>query len=732
MTFHNPYHFVPAKGEDRPDDMPMSAWQEGQVGHVTHDRFLTRTEQGVAVYSGRIICRLTTEDPMVIGAERSDDSRRVQPFTLDNKPAIPASTLRGLISSLAEAASDAALRILDNRILSHRVDMQHSLSALGMIVETVGEDGALTFRLRPLALPTMTGPSGGAIPLEERYRAMFPIDRPPLLKVYVGDARQIRSDTFPFQTFSRECPQWYYAKLHPQQWNPDHTLPLATGQNRKPGGAQDYLVSQIPIDTITATPPQDVDERQHYVRGIMRVLGTQGREDIPNTKKHELFLPYPEDIETTPTFPILPEAIEQFYLLADERTAARKEEPPLPYEPRGTVRNKAPEDENDQRFRLKDGDLVFFKPNPSGDAVDEIALSAIWRRAVGTTHTYFHGLSPELLPLHRGRQRLGLAEQLFGFVEYRPEAHQTTETAWALASRVRFAFGRLHPDPGPPYYDIDEEDGVMLKILDTPKPPMPAFYFKLRNGRGSYIAKNALHPDHHVPQGRKVYLHKQARAIKPWRTNERTENLTQKSWVKPIKAGCSFYFHIDFANLSEPELGMLCYALRPTAEFRHKIGMGKPVGLGKVRLDPVGIWYIDRLKRYQETSLFEATRYHSAWVQADEQPGHWPDLYTRERQEYAQGLAPGPDFAALHAQFAATMDRDIRHAIELLGNPDMVRHEVHTPQVEEARTPQEREQKTYEWFVANDKASDRQRQYLAPLTYETRELPTLERWPRPN
>jgi hypothetical protein len=734
MPFHNPYHFVPVTGQGSPDGLLVTVFQAGDARHVTHDRYIAHTNRGgQPVYSGRLICRLTTEDPIVIGHTREalpDGSHRVEPFELpsEGRPAIPASTLRGLISSVAEAASNSAMRVLEDGSLSYRMSMEHSLSAIGMIVKIAGE-----YQLRPLALPTMEGPPGGAVLLPEPYRKMFPLNRTPPLKVYVGDEHTIRSDAFvsglPLRTFSRDDPQFCYAQLHPRQWHAGHTLPHDPFQHRKGGATQEYLLSQTTVDGL---PPQLEDALPASAaaplpstRGILRILGVPGRDDIPTTKKHELFIPYPDDIENVPPFPIMPEAIARFYRLADERTEARKEGAPLPYEPQGTVRNRQVTDAQDKSFRLKDGDLVYFRPNRTGDAVEEIALSAIWRRSAGTTYDYFRRLSLELLPFHRGRQVLSIAEQLFGFVEQRQRGQHEETLALALASRLRFAFGRLHPVPEGPYYDVEDEDGIPLKVLDTPKPPMPAFYFKARHGRGRYIAKSDLSPDSHVPQGRKFYLHKPERAIHPWETYAKDENLKQKSRVRPIQAGLSFYFHVDFDNVSERELGLLCYAIRPTEAFRHKIGMGKPLGLGKVRLDPVGVFYIDRLQRYQETSLFDACRYHAGWLGAGENPQNWPDLYARERQEGARGLAAGQSFEALRALFVETMDKDIARALELLGDPEMVRYNMHTPQIADARQPREMEQETYRWFVANDQ--NRRPQFLEPLTRDTDELPTLER-----
>lgn len=743
MPFHNPYHFVPVKPDARPDDLPVSDFVTGKVGQVTHDRFVTATSrdaQTQPIYSGRLVCRLTTEDPIVIGDKRKelpDGSHRVFPLMLEGKPGIPASTLRGLISSIAEAASNSAVRILEDRLFSYRGRMEDSLSALGMTVEVKGEDGKTELKLRPLALPTMVGPRGGAIPLESRYRKMFPLAKTPPLKVYVGGSNQIRSDSFvqglPFRSFSRDCPEYCYVKLYPRRWEKDHSLVPDPCQNRKAGGRErEFLLSQTTMGglppCVERNLPENEKERELYTRGILRILGVPGREDIPSNKKHELFIPYPENAESTPTFPILLSALERFYELADERTEARKDGPPLPYEPRGTRRNNAPESAEDHRFRLKDGDLIYFRPDSRGEAVEEIALSAIWRRERGRSHTYFRQISPELLPFHKDRCLVTIAEQLFGFVEQRDgDVQDHHAPARALASRLRFSFGILQSDQEECF-----EEEVLLKVLDSPKPPSPALYFKRRNGRGAYIAKSELNPNSHAPQGRKFYLHRRGDTGPPWKTLAPEDALKQKSWVNPLKPGLVFYFHIDFESLSQRELGLLCYAVRPTDNFRHKIGMGKPLGLGKVRIDPVGVFYIDRRKRYTDNVLFEARRYHGSWIPDEEKSKseEWPSSYGREKQAVGGDIAGFPAFDALRQSFIISMDLDIRHALELLGDPANVRHFVHTPQVAGA-TGREMEKETYKWFVANDIGSGGKgpkKEFLKPLS-KSAPLPILPEHP---
>jgi len=110
VNFRNPYHFVPvAQGGNRRDLTVQTFRSLPQISHASY---------GAGLHSGTIRCRLRLATPIVVGAEqtRSDgEPARVEPFFLDGKPAIAGSTLRGLISSVAEAGSNSALRILDRK-----------------------------------------------------------------------------------------------------------------------------------------------------------------------------------------------------------------------------------------------------------------------------------------------------------------------------------------------------------------------------------------------------------------------------------------------------------------------------------------------------------------------------------------------------------------------------------------------------------------------------------------
>jgi CRISPR-associated protein (TIGR03986 family) len=745
VRFHNPYHFVPVaeRASQRQRDLSTADFDAQRAGHVTHDRYCEGT------YSGRIVCRLTAEDPLFIGSERTPGNRstpgQAKPFELEDRPAIPASSLRGLMSSIAEAASNSALRVLENRSFSFRKPMdRNSLSAMGMVI-VKGSAGKEAYSLLPLTLPTLEAAAGRFV-LPRAYQGVF---SEPRLRVYIGDSRTIRDAnpkglrTSTVMADGRRM-QMYGMRLARRQWRPNWEVP-SEGAHIK---ADRFLVAACrPANLSEVRRAEDItseEERRVYTFGLVRVLGCWGdrEKDIPTGKKHELFLPFPEKQKSV----AIPRAVvDRFHALADERTEASKTDsaqgrqaPLLPFEPKDTPRN--PETGN-PKFRLKHGDIVFFACDLVNDkpTVSEVSLSSIWRGRVerienerlvpATTRHFFSSVDPDLVPFAHDRQRITLAEQLFGFVEDREKGEEHERQARALASRVRFSHGLLGPESGSaePYGET-----VRLRILDTPKPPSPSLYFKHKNPPPATgenwpgIAKTELSYERHTPQGRKFYLHRNASQPEPWKTTltgGNNDNWTQFTEIRPFSAGLSFYFHIDFDNLSRAELGLLRYALRPTADYRHKIGMGKPIGLGKIRIDPLGLFLVDRHARYTANGLFQ-DRYGAGWMEPSETTVNWPARYDRERQARPSGV----DLSAIAEEFRQAMNSNIRRALELLGNPAAVTADVGTPQVEGAHA----EKETFQWFVANERPGPPVG--LKPLTAQDSALPTLPKLevsPRP-
>lgn len=314
----------------------------------------------------------------------------------------------------------------------------------------------------------------------------------------------------------------------------------------------------------------------------------------------------------------------------------------------------------------------------------------------------FAKIDPDLVPLGKSPHRkfLTAAELLFGVVEDLPSeqrgrrerAAARHRSGRALAGRVRFsnatAFGPVR---------LGQE--VVLRELSSPKPPRASFYFQPKSG------KKIPAPDSR-PKGRKFYL---AHSANPQlqvaaKTSGPTANhraAARKLAVRPIPAESEFWFTIDFDNLGHEELELLCYALAPADSYVHRLGMGKPLGLGMVHIDVAGVFLVNRRQRYAEDPLDAPVRYHECWTAA------FFAALLQERAVAARFAAEAD--AVAHAarldetpaerarRFRATAVPEIVESLEMLGRRSLVRFPVHYP----AKAGRSIETNLYEWFVGS-------------------------------
>lgn len=77
----------------------------------------------------------------------------------------------------------------------------------------------------------------------------------------------------------------------------------------------------------------------------------------------------------------------------------------------------------------------------------------------------------------------------------------------------------------------------------------------------------------------------------------KVQSLTQFTIIQPIPENNIFTGKIHFENLSDEELGCLLFALDLPEDCAHKIGMGKPLGLGSIEIKPELV-LINRKRRY--------------------------------------------------------------------------------------------------------------------------------------
>lgn len=69
-------------------------------------------------------------------------------------------------------------------------------------------------------------------------------------------------------------------------------------------------------------------------------------------------------------------------------------------------------------------------------------------------------------------------------------------------------------------------------------------------------------------------------------------------YIQPLDRDTRFHARIDFTNLEADEFGALLKAVVLEEGMRHKIGYGKPMGLGSMQIVPTSLKLIDYTQRY--------------------------------------------------------------------------------------------------------------------------------------
>jgi CRISPR-associated protein (TIGR03986 family) len=445
--------------------------------------------------------------------------------------------------------------------------------------------------------------------------------------------------------------------------------------------------------------------------------------------------------------------MERFVDLANERFELQKNQIEsgeiksdfelLPYTPIQNHRSMS------AAFKPRLDDLVFFRLNDLGTQVVEIAYSSIWRARVEDSqqnpkrvHDFVKDWSHEMVPaeIGDGRKSLSPTELLFGVVEIGEKGGSKATAAFGFKGKVTIstAFVQSRKES---YFDAP----TLLRILSAPKLPSPSMYFVDRSTNSAahltkpkFLEKVADPQSKIEMRGRKAYLHalrdekgvvklndkglvSPGGGTEPWRTIHPNEHLKQKVWVEPIQAGNQFVFEIRFDNLSRWELETLCATVVPSKEFEHKVGMGKPIGLGSIKLTPRRMLLVDRHQRYGADDLTDS-RYRQGWGD----PAQFENsLLSRNMQADLKvtTLAESASPFALAAKRMKTLKDGLPAlwaSLNLTGNPKAVTKPViypvfDGPVVGQSDTANvDRESEGFGWYMANERESNQNKTKVHP------------------
>ncbi len=219
----------------------------------------------------------------------------------------------------------------------------------------------------------------------------------------------------------------------------------------------------------------------------------------------------------------------------------------------GDLRNESP-DWQYWKTKLHAGESipVFFKKNSNGEVL-HFGLSYLYKLP------YPHGIEQAV-------------ENLGG--DHRSEAFDLAESMFGVCTKKILLKGRVYFSPAFARPDTANPLAPVNAVLGSPKPSYYPTYIK---GKDGYHSKDLQ------LSGRKRYpVHKNP----PVNFNPGAENVSTE--FTPLDAGVVFDCPIRFHNLRPVEIGALFSALTfhgNNDQLFHSIGMGKPLGFGKIKIE---------------------------------------------------------------------------------------------------------------------------------------------------
>ena len=270
-------------------------------------------------------------------------------------------------------------------------------------------------------------------------------------------------------------------------------------------------------------------------------------------------------------------------------------------------------------------------------------------------------------PQLRSPEIIDFAEALFGFVRDDDELKQMNpqpkqgEKGRAYAGRVFVTDATLDAGQQNIWLPVDAPDGVLEPaILASPKPT--SFQHYLTQSNPNEKAKLNFYDSRETTlRGFKMYWAKGNVSAETLRAQPSPDDLARRpdlvarrferqngQWrvkadskqhtrMKPVNVGKSFTFRVYFEHLSSVELGALEWALRlpgPAVEYCHRLGMGKALGMGAVKLEKPTLHLVKPTKRYSQ--LLDE---HGAW-QLGSEPDDSARSYMKEYESHVFGRLP--------------------------------------------------------------------------------------------
>lgn len=639
--FLNPYNFVRYIHRDLPPNHVL-----GKCPPPSHDRYVGLT--------GRITCKVEAITPLFISdshaVEESNGHKIYRFFQYEGEPALPASSLRGMIRAVFEAVTNSCFIVFQR---DEPYTLEHRESRAPDMV--------------PARVLKLDGKGACLELLDCTVNAPINFSGYPTA-VRAGAVR----GSYPPRVLNQNTNQAFYPDESQLPKDAHDKMRVAALVIRTPViHRSTRFCSFHAIKIVPASQHQSLieDGKHTKVFGWLHLTGP----NIENKHDERLFFRWDDKQPFAPPIAQIPAS----YLCECSDTVTKEYNHHLSeyWERLG----KRVENLGDQRWPNSTKDMpqpsTFVEKGSMLDIDDLVYIQfdeqGIVRmlRPISMPRIRYTYSRQKFLPKHlnhcKNLETLCPACRVFGWVRESAEGIGIDKPT-AYRGRVRLSHGILTHSEG-------ELIETTLAILSTPKPTTTSFY--LLNSRGRPDPTVTYDIDDAHLRGRKVYRDHGKANFKEYSINDKIDqNRTVKRALNP---GAEFTFTLEFESLAPLELGALLYALELEKGMVHRLGYAKPLGFGSVKVTVEKVESIDWDERLQSVNL------NSGWLSIKE--AQLKQDFIKEMQE-------------IYKENFKEMLVDLR---VLLSTPPNL--PVHYPRA--AKFPQ-KDGKNYEWFMGNKKRKE--------------------------
>lgn len=725
-NFLNPYNFVRwLTPRDAQDAEPPEVRLMGHCPPPPHDRWVG--------LSGIIHCKAVAETPVFVADAENVTQDKGEPkhrhyhfFTYGEKEAIPATSLRGPIRSMFEAATNSCFSNLTDKRLSYHLEATDAPKLVPARVAYDEQNGSWRLQLLTGTTPLRSVeqvPDPQYAAWMHRYWPLEPSDTldPDPTKVRKYPMKEdLRKRTSAFRNSRAKGAEKEIDGFK----HGDECFALLQEFAHPHPRIKFWDVLEVSNDA-SALKMKIHDPRAQRVEKGWLCFNNQNIE----SKHSERFFFRAADNRTGPREIDLPENVRNDYeaLIQDYRERHGKEVderreargPGHDHEPwPGKKKMEAALSRFVYRLeekKLRGGELVYARLAGSAQAPEVKFIVPVSVPRVMYDHSIAQRLPHERLQRCIDPEVLCPACRTFGWV--RGERNEEG----AYASRVSFSHA-IATNP------IKMKSEILLAILSSPKPTTTRFY--LIHASWQSHRRNAklagYDHDRNVLRGRKFYRHfgaklsstEYTRATDAQHNGKDDQNRTIHG---VLDKGSEFTFTVRFENLAPAELGALLWSLEMDGRGFHRLGLAKPLGFGSVRLridesKGAGLQLLDPADRYRADALTLPPYRPIAGNKRH-------DYVTAFKRAMVRGYAPDRAKSIDEENdgaWAAAFERldNIADLRAMLNEPppDLA---IHYPRLDPEPLP---EGENFKWFMSNNREAGRKAGLLLELEVPAEEV----------